>query len=435
MELLDHFKAALAVHWHPKRGHRPHRIWAERQLEATVKSAYRQVPYYREAFDRAGIDIANFSAADLGKLPFFTKNELQANFPAKLVADGTQLDRCKHSATTGSSGKAVNFVFHPRTYAYYLATSLRVYTMIGYRPWHKIVYIKYTQVSTPKVGFGKFFRVAHIPSMIPVQEQIRRLREEKPDLLVGYASIILDVARNVTPADLADIRPRFVSVNSEMSTQAQRDFIASVFDCPVYDEYSTEETWMVASQCPHGSYHLFTDNVWVEFLDPQGNEVAPGEVGEIVLTTLRSPAMPFIRYRIGDLGRKGEGPCACGSAFPVLKAFDGRADDAFVLPSGGRLPSLKLLNAFTTFIKSDPGLMREFRLVQEKVDQVLVKLVKGPEFAEERVQKLLQRLQEVIREPVTMRVEYFDSLDREGRIKQKAITSLVGKPLPAAEVA
>ena len=64
-----------------------------------------------------------------------------------------------------------------------------------------------------------------------------------------------------------------------------------------------------------------------------------------------------------------------------------------------------------------------------------MKLVKGPEFAEERVQKLLQRLQEVIREPVTMRVEYFDSLDREGRIKQKAITSLVGKPLPAAEVA
>ncbi len=435
MELVKHLKAALEVHWHPKRSATTHRQWAEQQLIATVKQAACDVPYYRDAFARAGVDLERFTAGDLHTLPFFTKSELQAHFPHRLLADGTRLDDCKHSATTGSSGKAVNFVFNPVTYAYYLATSLRVYTMIGYRPWHKIVYIKYTQVSTPSVGFGKLFQTAHIPSMIPVQEQIRRLREEKPDLLVGYASIIMEIAHHVTPADLAVIRPRFISVNSEMSTQAQRDFIASVFDCPVYDEYSTEETWMVASQCPHGSYHLFTDNVWVEFLDADGNEVAPGEVGEIVLTTLRSPTMPFIRYRIGDLGRKGEGVCGCGSAFPVLKAFDGRADDAFVLPSGGRLSSLKLLNAFTTFIKSDPGLMLEFRFVQESVEQSLVKLVKGPSFNDERVQKLLHRLQEVIREPVNLRVEYVDSLDREGKVKQKAITSLVGKPATLASAA
>ena len=81
-----------------------------------------------------------------------------------------------------------------------------------------------------------------------VEEQIKMLTEEKPRLLVGYASIILEIARKITPEDLKSLNIKLISVNSEMSTQDQRDFISGVFGCPVYDEYSTEETWMISSQ-------------------------------------------------------------------------------------------------------------------------------------------------------------------------------------------
>ncbi len=404
----------------------------ERRLRKVVRDAYRNVPFYRSGFDRAGLNPAHFrGTADLALLPFLTKADVQEHFPNGLVARGTNLDRCVHSATTGSSGVATNFVFTPKTYAYYHATSFKVYTMVGYRPWHRATYIKYTAVPAPNLG--PIFRVGHIPSLVPVEEHIEALRRQRPDLLVGYASLVLDVARNVTEDDLRVIKPRFISVNSELSTQAQRDEIAAVFQCPVYDEYSSEETWMIASQCREHRYHLFTNNVWVEFLDPDGSEVPAGEIGEIVLTTLQSPAMPFIRYRIGDLGRAGTEPCPCGSTLPVLASFEGRADDAFVLAGGDRVPSLKLLNVFTTFIKADADFIREFKLVQTDLAKATVHLVAGPHYSTEQADALVRKLQSLVPEPVTFTIDLVDRLDGGG-IKHKAIESLV-KPTGSGEPA
>jgi len=89
---------------------------------------------------------------------------------------------------------------------------------------------------------------------------------------------------------------------------------------------------MIASQCKYKNYHYFLDNVYVEFLDDEGKDVGEGEIGEIVLTTLRSPVMPFIRYKIGDIGSYTLEECPCGRHFPLLKSFEGRADDIFILP-------------------------------------------------------------------------------------------------------
>ncbi len=391
-----------------------------------IRGAYQNVPYYRETFNHAGVEINTIRhIEDLKQLPFITKDEVREQFPDNIVARGYDIDKCHYSATTGSTGRSLPFVFSPGTYAFYLSTSLRVYTMIGYRPWHKLVYLKYTAVKTP--GFSGFFEQAHISSVISIEEQIARLREEKPDLLVGYASLILEVAQRVTAADLEYIQPKFISVNSELSSRDQRDFIASVFRCPVYDEYSTEETWMVASQCREYNYHIFTDNVWVEFLDDEGNEVPPGETGEMVLTTMRSPVMPFIRYRIGDLGRLSTQSCSCGIGFPLLEAFEGRADDSFILPSGKSVPSLKILNTFTIFIKRYLHLMEEFKVVQKETNLITILLVEGREFKKEHFDELIDKLHHLLSEPVTIEVEMVDRIDNHGSIKRKAIESWVAR--------
>jgi phenylacetate-CoA ligase len=424
MNLLPVVWAAIDTHRQAHRSPRILRAQALKRLIRTVRHAYRNVPFYSRSFDNAGVDLSDFREFDdLRRLPFLTKTDVQENFPGDLVARGTDLDTCIHSATTGSTGKATNFVFHPRTYAHYLACSLRELTMIGYRPWHKLVYIKYSKVPMPSMG--PLFRVAHIPSMIPVQEHIARLREEKPDMLVGYASLIHDIARNVSDDDLRDIQPKFISLNSDMSTRDQREYITRRLGCPVYDEYSTEETWMIAAQCPEHNYHLFTDNVWVEFLNPNGNVAEPDELREIVVTTLRAPTMPFIRYRIGDLGRPSQRTCACGRGFPLMESFEGRADDAFVLSHGGHVPSLKLLNTFTTFIKSDAGLMDEFKLIQTHMGRATVLLCPGPAYRPERAQALLDKLQAIIPEPVAFDLQLVRRVTEPGSIKRKAIESRV----------
>lgn len=399
---------------------------AERRVIKEIYNAYNCVPYYRKKYDDAGVDIGSIrSLEDIKRIPFITKEEILENFPEGMVAKGVEIKKCHYSATTGSTGRSLPFIFSMPTYAFYLATNLRVYSMMGYKPWHKIVYIKYTPIERTSVG--PFYRSAHIPSTLPVKEQISLIKKEGVDLLEGYASIILEMARTVTPEDLKYIQLKFISVNSEMSTQEQREFISKVFGCPVFDEYSTEETWMIASQCKQGNYHIFTDNVWVEFIDQDGNDVAPGDVGEIVITTMRSPAMPFIRYRIGDLGRPSTETCSCGIGFPLLESFEGRADDSFILPSGKFISSLKLLNIFTMYINKYLHLIEEFKLIQQKPDYIVIKLVKGKEYNEERFKELVNRLYTILDEPVTIITEMVNEIPISGSIKRKAIESWVDK--------
>jgi phenylacetate-CoA ligase len=360
-------------------------------------------------------------------LPFLLKEHVRQNFPGKLLNEKYELDKCFISGTTGSTGKSVNFAYSKSTFLFYLCTSLRVYTMIGYKPWYKMAFIKYTPIPTIKIPGLPLFKTYHIPSIAPIDKQMELLRQYNPDLLAGYASIIYEMACSLTENDKKNLKIKIISLNSELSTIAERDFISKAFNCPVYDEYSTEETWMVASQCKYKNYHIFTDNVYVEFLDDDGKNVKEGEIGEVILTTLRSPAMPFIRYKIGDIGSYSLEKCPCGRNFPLLKSFEGRADDVFILPNGKKVSSLKLLNTFTKFIKSDPKLMNEFKFVQEKVDSAVIYLIPGEEFAEERFKELINQLDNILEKTIYIELKIVDSIDNQGKIKRKAIESLVSR--------
>jgi phenylacetate-CoA ligase len=420
------FASCLEVHINQLFPSGLHRRLNEKRLIKSIHHAYHNIPFYRQKYDNAGIDINSIRKADdLKKLPYVTKDDIRNNFPEGIVARGTNIKDCHYSATTGSTGRSLPFIFTKKTFAFYIATGVRMYTMIGYRPWHRVTYIKYTKLDYP--SFGPFFRTTHIKSTLPVEEQVSQLRASRPDLIIGYASLVYEIAKRVNADDLKHIKPKFIGINSELSTQDQRDFISSVFKCPVYDEYSTEETWMVASQCRHHNYHIFTDNVWVEFVDSSGAEAAPGEMGEIVLTTTRSPAMPFIRYRIGDLGRCSSSSCPCGLGFPVLESFEGRADDCFILPSGRYVSSLKLLNTFTMYIKKYLHLLEEFKVSQVRKDLIVIKIVKGREYNLDHIGELLTDIRKILNEPVTIEIELVESIDNSSGIKRKAIESFVGK--------
>ena len=422
------FVACIEVHLNMLLPAGLQRKLAKRRLIRTIRAAYKNVPFYRQKYDEAGVDIKSIrSVDDIKKLPFLTKDEVLMNFPQSIVARGVNIDDCHYSATTGSTGRSLPFIFTKKTFAFYITTGLRMYTMIGYRPWHKIAYIKYTKLNYPRLG--PFFQTTHIKSTIPVEEQIKQLREAKADLIIGYASLIYEIAKRATVEDLKHIRPKFIGINSELSTQDQRDFISTVFGCPVYDEYSTEETWMIASHCRYHNYHIFTDNVWVEFVDSQGQEVKPDDMGEIILTTTRSTAMPFIRYRIGDLGRYSNAPCRCGMGFPLLKSFEGRADDCFILPSGKYVSSLKILNTFTMYIKKYLHLLEEFKVSQIRRDFINIQIVKGDDYNPAHVEELLTDIRKILDEPITINVELVESIDTQGSIKRKAIESLVSKDM------
>ncbi len=81
----------------------------------------------------------------------------------------------------------------------------------------------------------------------------------------------------------------------------------------------------------HEGIHYWSDFFIFEFLDPDTlKPVKDGEIGEIVVTTLKKEASPLIRYRTRDLTRVISGPCKCGSPYPRHDRILGRSDDMII---------------------------------------------------------------------------------------------------------
>jgi phenylacetate-CoA ligase len=108
------------------------------------------------------------------------------------------------------------------------------------------------------------------------------------------------------------------------------------------------------------------DSVITQFVDDEGEEVACGESGDVLYTSLFNYAMPLIRYGVGDVGAASDEECSCGRVLPLMKVVEGRRDSVLVLPGGGFLSPVTFLAAMNAFDLY--GQIEEFRLVQKKVD-------------------------------------------------------------------
>ncbi|MDP6106970.1 MAG: hypothetical protein QGI33_00850 [Candidatus Brocadiia bacterium] len=138
------------------------------------------------------------------------------------------------------------------------------------------------------------------------------LRRYRPDVLGGYPGTLARLAEAITERDRRDISPRILAAGGGVLTGGMHGQIRTGFQAPVYDLYGSYELPLIAWECKEtGELHTCDDGVIVEVLR-NGRPAGPGEQGELVGTNLHSFAMPFIRYRQGDVVTRGAGRCTCG---------------------------------------------------------------------------------------------------------------------------
>lgn len=160
-----------------------------------------------------------------------------------------------------------------------------------------------------------------------------------------------------------------------------REVIERVFKASVFNRYGSREVGGIACECElHKGLHVSPLTHYVEIIRADGTPAAPGEVGEVVVTSLVNYTMPFIRYRIGDMAVWAEERCSCGRGWPLLKEVAGRVTDVFTRRDGTKIVPEYFIHLIGVVLKF--SWLRKFQVIQEDYDHIRLIIVPSVSFQE-----------------------------------------------------
>lgn len=262
-----------------------------------------------------------------------------------------------------------------------------------------------------------YFSAFHL-SPATAHSYVEALKKHKVVWLTGYAVSYYLLARYILEQQIEVPQLKAVITTSEKLTDQMRDVMEKAYGCKVFEEYSTVESALFASECEHGRLHVSPDVGIVEILRPDGTPCEAGEVGEVVTTCLFRSYQPLIRFRLGDLAAWDPEPCPCGRQMPVIKEVVGRIEDVVTGPDGRQL--VRFHGIFT-----DQPHIIEGQIIQETLTDFTVRLVPTSEFSEMDEHDVRQRMRQRLGDQVTIKIEKVTSIPRSTSGKFRAVISKV----------
>ncbi|MCI0456970.1 MAG: hypothetical protein L0Z62_08330 [Gemmataceae bacterium] len=357
-----------------------------RRLQALLDHAYRNCPFYRDRFDRAGLVPSDIrQPEDLQALPPLARTEVQEHRDSMVARDWPAHDLILNQ-TGGSTGTPVSFFLSRDRVCSRAAASWRHNRWAGWDVGHKHAVLWGAPRDAPKPGWRGRLRNALLdrqlfldtgqftePDLARFHTALNRFR---PRVILAYARSAVLLARYLQARGLEVPRPRSLITSAEVLTEEERALLETVFGCRVFNRYGSRDVSMIASECAaHSGLHTMAEGLFVEVV--RGDRpAAPGETGAILVTDLLNRAMPLIRYRIGDAGSWAEGPCPCGRGLPRLRTVSGRVTD-FLVGRDGRLVSGVFL---ATYVIAKRVSLGQVQIEQTEAGRLLYRIKPGPGF-------------------------------------------------------
>ena len=139
------------------------------------------------------------------------------------------------------------------------------------------------------------------------------------------------------------IRKNDFSLN-EIGKRIQEDWQVELFST-----YASTEMGAAFTECSsHNGGHLQDDLLFLEVLNEEGDQVASGESGEVVITTLGVEGMPLIRFQTGDICTAHYDKCSCGRTSMRLGPVLGRKEQ-MIKSKGTTIFPQSIVNVLNTF--------------------------------------------------------------------------------------
>ena len=309
-------------------------------LRWTVNHVYKNSEFYRNKFEEAGVKPNHIkSLKNISKLPLTTNKDLQEGYPFPLRSVPFEKIVRIH-ASSGTTGKRKVLCYTQKDINDWANMFARCYEMAGLTPKDRVQIAVGYGVWTAGVGFQ--LGVERLGAMaIPIgpgniDMQCQFLEDFQSTVLCSTASMGTLMAEEVERRGLRDrIALKKLIMGSERSSDSQRKKmkellgVEDVFDIPGLTELYGPGTGLDCRY--HEGIHYWADYYILELLNPETLQpVPPGEIGEMVITTLRKEAAPLVRYRTRDLTKLIPKRCSCGSILPMHDRLLGRSDDMII---------------------------------------------------------------------------------------------------------
>ena len=399
------------------------------KLKNLIHYSYNNVPYYRKLFNDNNISPRDIRTKnDLKKIPITKKEDVQENYES--IISKKKL-RKKHEIifTSGSTGKPLKILTTKKEIDYNNALILYVALEQGRSLLDKTIRFHIPEPNTKKSLLSKFgiFKRYDLDISDTLEDVVREYIKISPKHIASSPSFLIEFITYLQENNIKIKKPRTISLHGEVITLIERRKLTKFFGNKIFNIYGAAEVSRIAFECEkHNGLHIITDGCIVEFLDSEGNEIESNKEGHIVITNLYNYAMPLIRYDLGDLGIPISKRCYCGRTWPLLKQLTGRKDDIFILPnnrkiSPNRIPSwhLRSLNG-----------IKQFEIIQEKKDKILINIIKSQKFNNKskiKLEKAKKALMSFFGPALEIKINITSGVPKKTDYKKRSIISKVKK--------
>ena len=319
------------------------------RLKRIVNYCYENVPFYHERLEKAGVTGDKIKTlSDIQYIPFTTKDDIRDNYPFHMLATPMKKIVRIH-ASSGTTGKPTVGAYTRRDLDLWSDHVARVAAASGACEEDifqiSFGYGLFTGALGLHYGLEKIGATVIPASSGNTAKQLMMFRDFGVTGLVATPSYALYLGEMVKesgyPRDAYKLRLGLLG--SEGCTEEMREQIEKNLGIFVTDNYGMTELGGpgVSGECEYRcGLHFAEDAFLPEIIDTEtGMQKAPGESGELVVTTLLREGMPVLRYRTKDITRLNYEPCRCGRTHVRMDKVTGRTDDMMIIKGVNVFPS------------------------------------------------------------------------------------------------
>ena len=356
----------------------------ETLLLKILKYSQLHCPYYKDLYLKNDINLSN--VADFNKIPFLDKEIIKKNFSSMQSIEKKGVTYYIMN-TGGTSGSPLTF---PVSSHYDGLHQEFAFKLLGYCKGDKIIAVDgseicekqikqnifWKKVSSCNLPYGSIAFSALYMTNDTIQHYVNQLNVECPSFLRGYPTAInyLAVYLIENGIDLT-FKMKAIQLTAETIFEEQILNIQKAFKCKVGLQYGHSEVSVFAYTIDD-SYEYFCSPFYgnTEVIGISGSHVEIGEIGEIVVTGFYNKAMPFIRYKTGDLALYN----GTVDGIVKFKHIFGRTQDFLYDKFGQKVFLIGLIygghHEFLNHIK-------KWQIIQNRFGYITIKIVRGNSFS------------------------------------------------------